>query len=262
MAHTSAMKLERLAFLIAAAAFVGLPPACKKSDAPPAPVAKAAGSPELPAFKAPLTVATVMSANDGVAPLLAPWDDAFANLQAHFGPPTKIEGKKFEWAAMEGDNCAYFTVERDDGAQFQKHGMVVSLFSHPQTYGKDGAIMNRGECLDLVGKGTPPEDPNAPGPSAAKVGVGELVKNAVAARSKWDGKQLDISGKVKQSGSTVVLADPADPSSTVMASLAAGTADPELDKPITLHCTVKLEKMVSGAGIPSMEATLDGCTKP
>jgi hypothetical protein len=48
----------------------------------------------------------------------------------------------------------------------------------------------------------------------------------------------------------------------VMASLAAGVADPELGKPLTLHCTVKLQKLVSGAGQPSLEAELDGCAKP
>ncbi len=200
-----------------------------------------------------------MSAKD--IPLLAPWDDTFAQLQAHFGPPQKVDGNKFEWAAMEGDNCAYFVVEKGDGAKYQKPGMVVASFQNPQTYGKAGAIMNRGECLDLVGKGAPPEDPNAPGPSGAKVGVGELVKNAVAARSKWDGKQLDITGTVKQSGSTVVLADTSDPNATVTASLASGQADPELGKPVTLHCTVKLQKLVSGAGQPSIEAELDGCAK-
>ncbi|HEX4455646.1 MAG TPA: hypothetical protein VH143_32520 [Kofleriaceae bacterium] len=253
--------MSKLLFAAAAIAFVGLPPACKKSDAPPAAVEKTTAKSDLPAFHAPLTVATVMSAKTAAEPL-QPWDDTFATLQAHFGPPTKIDGKKFEWAAMEGDRCAYFVIEKVDGAEYKQPGTVVGSFQHPQTYGKDGAIMNRGECLDILGKGAPPEDPNAPGPSGTKVGVGELVKHAVAARSKWDGKQLDITGTVKQSGSTVVLADASDPSATVMASLAAGVADPELGKPITLHCTVKLQKLVSGAGQPSMEADLDGCTKP
>jgi hypothetical protein len=255
------MTMSKFLFAAAAVAFVGLPPACKKTDAPPAAVDKATSAKsDLPAFAAPLTVATVMTAKSAAEPLES-WDDTLAALQAHFGPPTKVDGKKFEWAAMEGDNCAYFVVEKEDGAQYKKSGNVVGSFQHPQTYGKDGAIMNRGECLDILGKGAPAEDPNAPGPSGAKVGVGELVKNAVAARSKWDGKQLDITGTVKQSGSTVVLADASDPSSTVMASLAAGQTDPELGKPATLHCTVKLQKMVSGTGQPSVEPSLDACTK-
>ncbi|HEY1813753.1 MAG TPA: hypothetical protein VGG74_15485 [Kofleriaceae bacterium] len=252
--------MKRYMFILAAAGFVGLPPACKKTDAPPAAVEKAAAKSDLPAFQAPLTVATVMTAKTAAEPL-QPWDDTFAQLQAHFGPPTKVDGKKFEWAAMDGDNCAYFVVEKEDGAQYKQAGTVVGSFQHPKTYGKDGAIMNRGECLDILGKGAPAEDPNAPGPSGTKVGVGELVKNSVAARSKWDGKQLDITGTVKQSGSTVVLADATDPSATVMATLASGQPDPDLSKPITLHCTVKLLKMVSGAGQPSLEPSLDACTK-
>ncbi|HEY1552978.1 MAG TPA: hypothetical protein VGG28_34345 [Kofleriaceae bacterium] len=253
--------MSKLLFAAAAVAFIGLPPACKKSDAPPPAVEKTSAKSDLPAFQAPLTIATVMTAKTAAEPL-QPWDDTFAQLQAHFGPPTKVDGNKFEWAAMEGDNCAYFVIEKEDGAKYKQAGTVVGAFQHPQTYGKDGAIMNRGECLDILGKGAPAEDPNAPGPSGAKVGVGELVKNAVAARSKWDGKQLDITGTVKQSGSTVVLVDPTDPSSTVMASLASGQADPELGKPVTLHCTVKLQKMVSGAGQPSLEADLENCAKP
>jgi hypothetical protein len=248
---------------LAAAAFVGLPPACKKSDSDHAePVAKTTpAKPELAAFKAPLTVATVMTANDPVE-LLAPWDDALASLQAHFGPPTKVDGKKFEWAAMEGDDCAYFYVEQDDGARYQKSGKVVGTVSHPMKVGKDGPIMNRGDCLDLVGKGVPPEDPNAPGPSGDKVSIGEIASHAVAARSKWDGKQLQITGKVIQGGTSAVLADEHDSKTTLWAHMKSGELGfDDMKKPIALSCTVKLEKVVSGAGQPGLDVSLADCTK-
>ena len=91
----------------------------------------------------------------GVAHVFDPWDEGFAKLQAKLGPPTKIDGKKHYWAAMRGDDCAYMYVEKQDGKEFHKEGLMVGTIQNPEIYDKDAAIMNRADRLDLVGKGTP-----------------------------------------------------------------------------------------------------------
>src|ERR1700733_5194213 len=146
-------------------------------------------------FKGPLTVDLVMTAK-GVANVFDPWDEGFAKLQAKLGGPTKIDGKKHYWAAMRGDDCAYMYVEKEDGKEFHKQGLMVGTIQNPEIYSKDGPIMNRADCLDLVGKGSPAEDPNAPPPpiDGSPVSVQAFVTNAVAGRSKWRGKQVKVTG--------------------------------------------------------------------
>ena len=163
---------------------------------------------------------------------------------------------------MTGDDCAIYKISHGDGAKFHETGEVVDMTEGPASYTKDGAIMNRGECLQLVGKGTPAEDPKAPGPSGATVTVSELVDRAVAGRSKWDGKQLAITGTIKQGGSSILLADTTDKAKTVWVTLAAGATAPELGTAATFHCTVKINSFVTGAGQPGMEPGLDACSVP
>ena len=208
-------------------------------------------------FKGPLTVDAIMAAKDAVKPF-QPWDEGFAVMQSKLGAPTKVDGKKYWWAAMAGDDCAYLMVEQEDGKKFHKEGLMVGAVQEPGKYGKDGAIGNRAECLELLGKGGTPEDPNAPGPAETNQ-VKDVLANAVKGRSKWDGKTIKVTGTVKQSGSMVVLADASDDKQDVKAWMKDGAAQPEVGKPATLTCTVKIEHWVSGTGEPSLEAGLNDC---
>jgi hypothetical protein len=219
--------------------------ACSKKSAPPEP------------FKGPLTVERIMAAKDAVKPF-QPWNDAFALLQSKLGAPTKVDGNKYKWAAMAGDDCAYLMVEQDDGKKFHKDGPMVGMVQEPGTYGPHDAMMNRDDCLEILGKDVAPEDPSAAGPAETNQ-VKDIVTNAVKGRSKWDGKQIKVTGNVAQGGSTVVLADPSDAAQTITASMKQGAAQPELGKPATLTCTVKINKWTSGSG-STLEASLEDCT--
>jgi hypothetical protein len=205
-------------------------------------------------FKGPLTVDVVMSAKD-VVHINDGWDDAYVHLQAKVGAPTKIEGDKYSWAAMAGDDCAYFEVK--------KAGANVGSLSYPQTYKKDGAIMNRAECLELVGKGPAPEDPNAPGPAEINQ-VKDFLANAVKARSKWNGKAVKITGTAEQGGSFVVLVDSTDKKQSVTAhmkdSAVNGAMALALGKPATVTCMVSIQPAVNGAGEPIFAVHVDDCT--
>ncbi len=159
---------------------------------------------------------------------------------------------------MAGDDCAYMYIEQEDGKQYNRQGMMVGAVMEPAKYAKGGAMMNRDECLELLGKGAQPEDPNAPGPAETNQ-VKDIAANAVKGRSKWDGKTIKVTGTVKQGGSTVVLADASDDAQTVTASMKDGAAAPEVGKPATLSCTVKIETWMSGSG-SRREAGLSDCT--
>ena len=230
--------MNKLALLALVAA------ACSKKS-PPAP------------FKGPLTVDAIMSAKDVVKPF-DPWTDGYARAQAKLGPPTKIDKDKYWWAAMDGDTCAYTMIQQDDGKQFHKDAPMVGMVQEPGKYGKDSAMMNRDECLELLGKGADPEDPNAPGPAETNQ-VKDVVANAVKGRAKWDGKSVKVTGNVKQSGGLVVLADASDDTKTVDAHMKEGATAPELGKPATLTCTVKIETWMNASG-SRKEAALNDCT--
>ncbi|MBV8756124.1 MAG: hypothetical protein JO257_02545 [Deltaproteobacteria bacterium] len=223
---------------------VALVAACSKK-APPEP------------FKGPLTVDRIMAAKDAVKPF-QPWPDAFAVLQSKLGAPTKVDGTKYKWAAMSGDDCAYMIVEQDDGKQFHKDGPMVGMVQEPGKYGPHDAMMNRDDCLEILGKDVAPEDPNAAGPADTNQ-VKDVVSNAVNGRSKWKGKQIKVAAKVKQTGSLVVLADTSDDAQEIHAEMKDGVTPPEQDKVVTLTCTVKIDKWMSGNGT-KLEASLEQCT--
>lgn len=218
-------------------------------------------------YKGPLTVDLVMSSKD-VVKVFDPWDDAFAQLQAKLGPPTKIDGKKHYWAAMQGDDCAYTYVEKEDGKQYKKEGFMAGAIMAPGKYGKGDAIMNRGECLDLVGKGAAPEDPNTPPPpvndsdGSPAADVAEFLKNAVRGRSKWDGAHMKITGILNQSGDAAYLyQDGLSKDKTVRCAFdKPDQSTDQLGKQVTLKGVVKIEKFVSGAGVPGLEASLEHCS--
>ncbi len=213
-------------------------------------------------FKGPLTVAKVMEAKGLMKPLDT-WDAAFARLQGVVGAPTKVDGDKHFWAAMEGEDCAYFEVRREDGKQYNAKGLVVGTTSDPRTVAKGGPIMNRAECLTLVGKGMAAEDPNAEGPRAdgAPYAVGEVAALAVGGRSKWKGQTVKVTGKPTQMmGDEALLRDPADENVKITCKLAAGTPPPKLGEPVTMQGTVEIREFVRGDGTPGMDASLVGCT--
>jgi hypothetical protein len=233
--------MNKLALLALLALLVA---ACSKKAAPPEP------------FKGPLTVERILAAKDAVKPFM-PWSDALPVLQSKLGAPTKVDGNKYKWAVMTGDDCAYMIVEQDDGKAFHKDAPMVGMVQEPGKYGPHDAMMNRDDCLEILGKDVAPEDPNAAGPAETNQ-VKDVVSNAVKGRSKWDKKQIKITGTVKQGGSTVVLADPSDDAQTILANMKEGAAPPELGKSATLTCTVKISKWMSGSGT-SLEASLEDC---
>lgn len=229
--------------------------ACGKGD-------KAKETPPPAPFKGPLTVAHVMASKDAVKPLEA-WDAALAKLQSQLGPPTKIDGKKHFWAAMEGDDCAYVYVEKDDGKEYGKTGDVVGATAAPQTVTKDGAIMNRAECLTLVGKGVAAEDPNAEAPrtEGPAYEVSQLQQLAVAGRTKWKDKQVRVTGHVTQMmGDEALVRDRINPDITLSCKMDAGAAPPPMKGTVVLQGTVETRELVRGTGEPAIEAQLTKCS--
>lgn len=229
--------------------------ACGKGD-------KAKEAPPPEPFKGPLTVANVMAAKGVVKPFQA-WDAAFAKLQAELGPPTKIEGKKHFWAAMEGDDCAYVYVEKDDGKEYGKTGEVVGATASPQTVTKDGAIMNRAECLTLVGKGVAAEDPAAEAPrtEGPAYEVSQIQELAVAGRSKWKDKVVRVTGNVTQMmGDTALVRDRVNPDIKLSCEMDAGAAPPPMKGTVVLQGTVETRDFVRGTGEPGIEAQLTKCS--
>lgn len=240
LAAPMAMNKLALMLLIAAAA-------CgSKKKSPPEP------------FKGPLTVDRIVAAKDAVKPF-QPWDEGLAVMKAKLGEPTKVDKNKYWWGAMQGDDCAYMYIEQEDGKKYNRQGLMVGAVMEPAKYGKDSAMMNREECLELLGKDANPEDPNAPGPADTNQ-VKDIVANAVKGRSKWDGKTIKVTGTVKQSGSLVVLGDPSDDKQEVKAWMKDGATPPEQGKPATLTCTIKIEHWMNGKGESSLEAGLSDCT--
>jgi hypothetical protein len=113
------------------------------------------------------------------------------------GKPTKIEDKKYKWAAMTGDACTYLVIVAGDNDTIR--GMYSPMTVEPVD--KGGAAGNRAECLDVLGKTGTPEDPNAPGPptDGAPIAAADFLKQAVVGRSKWSGKRVKVAGKTPSS---------------------------------------------------------------
>ncbi len=246
--------------------------AAKTTDKP------AAGSAamEKPAepFKGPLTVDLVMSAKDIVKPL-EPWDAGFAKLQAKLGPPTKVEGDKYQWAAEQGDDCAMTYVSKDDAKKLNMgEGFVVGTVMPPMKAGKDAPSGNRDMCLKVLGKDSgPPEDPNAAAPPAdGKATPAMIMDNAVKARSKWKGAKVTVTGtlaSISTSSSTsdgkttttttLTLADAKDKDKTIGCSLDAGTTKFTQGKPVTVSGEIDIEKWTSGAGTDTFKPAIKNC---
>lgn len=214
------------------------------------------------AFKGTLTPKLILEAKNLVEPF-DPWDEAFELLQHKLGKPTRIKpgssgSEHYQWAALEGDACTYFEVEKESGEKYDKRkGMIVGTVQSPATYDKQGALFNRAECMEILGKTGTPEDPNAPPPPANGIATPELVvENAVKGRSKWVGKKLTVSTTLNgiggmaltlgEAGLVCILPDNAPP-------------DLQLGKEIMVEGTVKIQTMVSGGGDVSLRAELNPC---
>ncbi len=214
-----------------------------------------------PPFTGTLTVALVMSSESLVKPL-QPWDDAFARLQAKLGKPTVVDGKHYTWAAMEGDDCAYFSVEQEDGKQYKVDGIVVGGVQHPAKSTKGSGDHGRADCLRALGKDLPPEDPSAqPAPSDDKpVAVSFVVDNGIKAHSRWVGKPVTVDAKLAGIGGiSVTLADVANDKATLTCMLKAQADDKLLGKPVTAKGTFAIQRMEDSKGDVSAAPELDPC---
>lgn len=136
---------------------------CTKSDRPTKPgpesaVATAGEVPPAPPAPAPASsrVDRIMSV-EGLVSSYDPWDAAFATLQARLGPPTRIDGTTYYWAAVTDGVCAVLQVEKIDGKDVNMAGPLLRTMDprglRPLRYGEADALVNRDACLQLAGHG-------------------------------------------------------------------------------------------------------------
>ena len=226
-------------------------------------------SPPPAPFTGTLTPDVVLTSKDAVKPL-EPWATGFAQLQAKLGAPTKVDGNKYEWAAMSGDDCAYTYVTKEDGKKFAQDGEVVGTVSTPAKVTKSDPPGNRSLCLAILGKDDgPAEDPNAPAPPAdGKVEVAALLDNAVKGRSKWNGKEVTVSGKLTQISTTtangkgttsILIADPKDSRQSIDCTFDTGDAKVASGKPVKAKGTVTVDKAMNGKGETIYTVRLEHC---
>lgn len=239
--------MTRIALLVIA--LVVALAACSKTRAPREP------------FKGKLTPKLIIEAKNLVEPF-DPWDEAFELLQHKLGPPTRIKpresGEYYQWGALEGDACTYFEVGKEDGAKYNKKGVMVGAVQSPATFDKNGALFNRAECMEIVGKAGPPEDPNATPPPENGIASPELVvENAVKGRSKWTGKKLTVATTLEGTGGMALTLGKAG---LVCILKENAPADLVLGKDIMVEGTVKISTMVSMGGDVSMRAELEPCS--
>lgn len=241
---TRALALRTLAIVLCAA---NLTAACGKSEPAPPPVK--------PPFAGPVTIDRIMNSKD-LAQVFDPWDQALAKLKGELGEPQRVKGGSHQWAAVEGEDCAYIGFDRGDGAKYNKQGEIVVGAEHPQRVGKDGALMNRAECMEIAGKAGTPEDPAAAGPPAdgTPVPTAFFTANALGGRSKWVGKRVKVTGEANSAGGLRLgLGDDV---------ACDGKADADatlIGKTVTVEGTVKLETLVTGGGDVSQRAVLADC---
>jgi hypothetical protein len=121
--------------LVLALSLVSSLVACKKKNEQPA----ATGSAAAPAAEAPkpfdgnLTVGLVSKGRD-----IQVYTNAFAKAKTMLGEPTRVDGTKYQWAAIESDTCAYYTLE-DAGGNAKSPGVTTVPKTDP-------------ECLAATGK--------------------------------------------------------------------------------------------------------------
>ena len=121
----------------------------------PAPAAIPAAPPAVAPTGGPLTVQKIMAAKTWFK-AFEPWDASLAKAQAELGPPTRIKHSNvdntdaYEWAAMDGDDCALLSFGKMDGKLLKKDGDVVGN-AYPMLFKNDGKLeAQRNECLDAA----------------------------------------------------------------------------------------------------------------
>jgi len=124
-------------------------PAVRNPAAPPHPSAAEA-------FSGKLTADAIIYIEDDFVESYDPWDQAFAKLTGRLGPPTKIDGDTYYWAAVTNDICAVLEVEKIDGKQANMSGTLLRTSDprglRPLHYGPPDALTNRDQCLELAGQ--------------------------------------------------------------------------------------------------------------
>ena len=251
--------------------------ACKKKEgagdnADTAAKTGTAAAARLEPFTGALTIDRVLGAKELVKPFDA-WDEAQPKLEHQLGKPTKVDGAKHQWAAMDGDDCAYLVVEQDEQAGAKTVGLVQS----PMKVAKDGPVINYRDCLAILGKSTgPAEDPAAPAPPAdgAPVAAAEFRDVAVKARSKWKDQKVSITG-VYGNATTATSGDQKfvtvslkaakdDTGAAIKCALPTNAEAPaglERDQPVVASGTVEIQEWTSmSGGEPRLEASLGECT--
>ena len=244
----------------------------KPTDQPAVPTQPAAPPPP---FTGKLTVERVLGAK-GLVDGLKPWASSLATLKGQLGEPTRVKGDKYEWAIVEGDDCAYLYVTKEDGAKYQATGEVVGSVMTPMKVGKDGPSGNRSECLEITGvTAGPPEDPNAaPPPSdGTPVAAADFAASAINGRSKWKGQQVSVAGVLgnpststsgTDSWTTVAVKITADDTGKPVAcSLTKNAPTPTLaaGTNVIVTGTVKISEWTAmSSGETKLEASLSDCT--
>lgn len=62
----------------------------------------------------PLTPAAILASADAVAPF-HPWAGALAEMQRRLGKPTRVDGDRYAWAVMDGEDCVGTFMEHMTG---------------------------------------------------------------------------------------------------------------------------------------------------
>lgn len=102
-----------------------------------------------------LTADAIMNIEDRFVESYDPWDTAFAKLTTRLGPPTKIDGDTYYWAAVTNDICAQLEVDKIDGKEANMSGTLLRTADprglRPLHYGPHDALLGRELCLELAG---------------------------------------------------------------------------------------------------------------
>lgn len=234
----------------------------------------------LPAFTGPLTIAKVVEA-DGMVKPFDEWEPALEELESKLGKATRVDKNKYGWAVIEGDDCAYFVVEKDERSKYQqgKTGFMVGTTEGPMKLGKDGAIFNVAECREMAGETVgPKEDPSVPGPpeDGTAVDLRTFLDRVFVARSKWENRRVRVTaqllntnvstwtsgGESGQSVSAVLVVGEGKTDPSVTCDFPKGRPLPESAtqySPVVAIGKVRIAKWTSLAGTSGLSASLEDC---
>ncbi len=204
-------------------------------------------------FEGPLTVAVIEGLpGDSKPKPFDAWDDALAVVESKLGKVTNVDGKDHSWAIVDGDTCAYLTLEKD--------GDKVGIVDGPGKVDKmmksmfDACVVKSGAEIEA-----PAEDPNAPAPptDGASVKPTVLMAGVKGAPSKWLGQEVNVEG-VYFSTSTATAAgsdetniavsirDDEDTQGSIGCSLAKGGEAPKLTQYDPIKAKGKVSALFGG----------------